>query len=284
MFTPIEGCRPCVTAEDCADGDTCTVEICVDDVCVSRPSFLAKVRAQFGNFAEIDGNLGVNDQSGQLRLGRSVFMSDGSVAAGDLVRIGNDSSVFAVYGNQVGIGSGVLVRGPTGGLVLPLTSPFCPVPNFTCGTSRVTVSTGTTSGPLAPGNYGSLRVFNGGTLRLAPGTFTFCEIRTGRRTAILTSGETTINVVGKVRLSNGSILGPVSGSPIPTLNVLGSQVRVGAQSVLEANVSAPGALLTMGRQAQFTGTFCVYRTRSDKRVVIECPPDEASSPSGSFLE
>jgi len=283
VYTPISGC--CVTDDDCGDGDTCTVDVCVDDACVELPSFLVKVRGQVGNFSEIYGNFGINDAGGQLRFGREVFVVDGASTSGDFVRIGNGSSVYDLFGNHVALGNGVVVRGVSGPADAPLTEPFCPVDPFVCGTSRVTVGSGTVSSPLAPGVYGSVRVFNGATLRLAPGEFTFCEIRTGRRASILTSGPTTINVVGKVRISNGSTFGPSSGAVTPVVKVLGPQVRVGAGSVMQAHLSAPNAMLTMGRLSEFRGTFCVFRTRSDKRIALVCPPDErpSASPSGAFL-
>jgi hypothetical protein len=290
MCDPELGCVQ-TDAVQCDTSDRCHPEVCNPETGLCEPGnddtavpFLAKVRLQFNNFAEIDGGIGVNDVGGRLRLGRRVFVTDGSGTFGDIIRIGNDSSVYAIFGNQVVTGRGVVVRGPRGVPELPLTDPFCPVPEFMCGTSAVRVDGGSVMGPLAPGSYGTVRILNGGTLRLAPGTFDFCELRTGRRTSILTTGPTTINVVGKVRLANGSVFGPVSGAPTPILNVLGSQVRIGAGSELQAYISAPGALLTVGRLGHLVGSFCVYRTRSDKGVIIECPPDDVpASPSGAFV-
>jgi hypothetical protein len=286
---PEQGCITTGTVE-CDSGDLCAPELCnpATGQCELDPDhvpFLAKVRGQLGNGSFIGGGFGVNDLGGNVRFGRSVFVIDGAGTVGDLVRIGNGSNVYTVLANRLIVGRDVIIRGTTGGPTLPLTAPFCPVSSFTCGTERVTVATGTVTAPLAPGVYGAVQIFNGGTLRLAPGDFTFCDLRTGRNATILTSGNTTINVTGKVRLANGSILGPTADSPTPILNVLGPQVRVGAGSVMRAILSAPNALLTMGRNARFVGVFCVLRTRSDKGITLECPPDGGpSSPSGAFVE
>jgi hypothetical protein len=50
-------------------------------------------------------------------------------------------------------------------------------------------------------------------------------------------------------------------------------------------MSAPDAVLSMGRAAHVIGTFCVERSRSDKHIILECPPDtNLPSPSGAFID
>jgi hypothetical protein len=46
-------------------------------------------------------------------------------------------------------------------------------------------------------------------------------------------------------------------------------LRIGAGTTVRAFISAPDAVLSMGRGAHVIGTFCVERTRSDKHIILE---------------
>ena len=242
-------------------------------VCGPFP-FLIGTTGKIGNGGTITGSIGANDAGGVFNLGRSVLMSDGSTVAADRLTLGAGTSAFDVLANTLREGPGVVIRGTTGTPVLPLTNPFCPIPSFTCGGPDVTVPAGGTIGPLAPGSYGALTVFGGGTLTLAPGTFDFCSVKTGKLTRIIMTGatQTTVDVTGTFRLANGSILTPGSGTPTPVLNVAGTLVRVSAGSTLQAFLSAPKALFTLGRSATIKGSFCVGTSHCDKQVTLICPP------------
>jgi hypothetical protein len=242
-------------------------------VCGSFP-FLIRTTGKIGNGGTITGSIGANDAGGTFNLNKSVIMSDGSTVAADNLALGAGTSVFNVLDNTLRKGPGVVIRGSTGTPVLPLTNPFCPIPTFTCGGPDVTVPPGGSVGPLAPGSYGNLTIFGGGTLTLAPGTFEFCAVKTGKTTGIVITGaaQTTIDVVSTFRLANASTLTPASGTPTPILNVAGTLVRVSAQSTLQAFLSAPNALFTLGRSATIKGSFCVSTSHCDKNVTLICPP------------
>ncbi|HWP66992.1 MAG TPA: hypothetical protein VNO26_13915 [Candidatus Limnocylindria bacterium] len=235
-------------------------------------SFLVRTSGKIGNGGTVDGGIGANDRGGLFRLGKDVLVTDGHAVAGDHVRLGSGSSVPDVQANVLWQGPGAIVHGTHTPAILPLAAPFCPIPSFTCGTSDVLVPTGGSSGPLAPGSYGRLIIGNGGTLTLAPGTFTFCSVRTGRAARIETTGgvQSTINVVGTLRLLNGSFLGPDAGTQVPDLVVAGDLVRLSQSSDLQAFLSAPNALLKVGRMAHVTGGFCVGRSSSDKLTTLTC--------------
>jgi hypothetical protein len=249
-------------------------------ICPPFP-FLFRTEGKLGNGGQVTGSIGANDPGGDFHFGKKVLQSDGSTVAADHVGLGEGTSVADVRANTLRIGRGAIVRGNIGTPALPLTAPFCPIPEFTCGSADVTVAMGESVGPLPPGSYGGLTVLRGGTLSLAPGTFEFCSVKTGRGTITVTGSElTTINVVGTFRLGNGSTLIPGSGTPTPRINVAGSLVRVSHASVLEAHLAAPNALLTLGRGARVSGSFCVDMSRSDKEVQLLCPP---ASPGGAFV-
>jgi V8-like Glu-specific endopeptidase len=257
----------------CNDGDPCsTDDECESGACVGSPvSFLVRLKGRVGNGGVVDGGIGENDAGGVFQLGKDVVVTDGHVTAGDTLRIGADSTVWSVLVNTLNLGSGAVVGDGSAPFVPPLTAPFCPIPNLTCGGADVVVPSG---GALAigPGSYNRVRVLSGGTLTLAPGTYDFCSFRTARNATIEVTGvaQSTINVNGIFLLSNGSSFRPVPLTPAPVINVSSAKVRLGQAAVLEAFLSAPNALLSIGRQGVFHGTFCANSLRSDKGIMLDC--------------
>jgi hypothetical protein len=250
-------------------------------ICPPFP-FLIRTAGKIGNNGQVTGNIGTNDAGGNFHFGKNVFQSDGSTVAADDLGLGQGTSVADVLANTLRTGPGAVVRGSSGTPVLPLVAPFCPIPDFTCGGPDVTVPPSGSVGPLLPGSYGRLTVLRRGTLTIGPGTFAFCSVKTASGTIDVTGSElTTINVAGTFRLADASTLAPLSGSPIPRINVAGQLVRVSHASTLEAHLAAPNAVLTLGRSAMVSGSFCVDTSRSDKHVQLFCPPP---SPSGAFLD
>lgn len=251
-------------------------------ICPPFP-FLIRTTGKIGGRGQVTGSIGANDAGGSFRFGKNVFQSDGSTVAAENLGLGEGTSVDNVLGQQLRKGSGVIIRGRTGTPSLPLTSPFCPMPDVSCGSPDVLVGLGESVGPLPPGSYGRLTILRGGTLTLAPGTFDFCSVKTSAGVAITITGSerSTINVVGTFRLANASRLTPASGTPTPTMNVAGALVRVSNSSILQAFVTAPDAVLSLGRQATLSGAFCANTSRSDRNVHLFCPPP---SPSGAFLD
>jgi len=125
---------------------------------------------------------------------------------------------------------------------------------------------------LPPGTYGKLRIVNGGSLTLAPGAFTFCEIKTGRNTFLKTQGPTTINVEKDVVIGTASFFGPASGNTPVTVNVGGKLVRISQSAIANASFVAPLGRITFGRDANLQGCFCTDRAKSDKHITLECVP------------
>jgi len=48
-------------------------------------------------------------------------------------------------------------------------------------------------------------------------------------------------------------------------------VRIGARAIIRANLSAPNAEFSSGREAQLQGNFCANSSRSDKGIILLCP-------------
>ena len=257
------GFPPLVCAPDCTCPDPCP-----------EFAFLLKSGGKFGNAVQVTGGIGANDPGARFGLGKDAFVSDGSTVAADNLRLGQRASVFHVEANGLQMQPSVVIRGGRDFATLPLTTPFCLIPTFTCSGQPVIVPPGGSVGPLPPGSYGPLTVYPGGVLVLQPGTFDFCSFRAGKNAAITPIGatQTTIRVTGDFRLGNGGVLAPAAGTPIPQIDVAGRNFRVSAQATLEAFSAAPNALLRVGRGGQIRGTACARLAKSDKRVVLSCPP------------
>lgn len=247
---------------------TTTTTLAVCD-CAGFP-FLGAREVKVNNDASVGGSLGTNDAGGRARLGKDVVMADGTRIAGDLVSIGGGSSVYDVRANTLQVGPEVVVRGTSALATLPLAAP-CTLPPFTCGVTPVQVQVGETAGPLPPGAYGRLRVLNGAKLLLAPGEFTFCDVKLGRNAVIETLGPVTINVQGNFIIGTASTVAPATGTAPVLVNVAGKAVRLSQSAVGNIAVVAPFARISFGRDARLLGCFCTDRAKSDKHITLECP-------------
>src|SRR6185295_1227307 len=272
----------------CAGGNLCASEVCNPDTgqCEIQAggglALLVRVNGKLGNQSQLLASVGANNPGGTFHLGKNVFAADGTSVNGDRVHVGKGSSLFDVNANSV-FSSNLVVRGQKQSVTLPLTTPFCPIAALSCDASNpIMIPPGAPPvAVLAPGNYGKLTLRSGQTVNLnGPGVFNFCGVQTTRNGRIVVAGatDTTINIHGDLfRLANGSFLGRNTPGPLPIVNFDGSSMRVGAQAEITAFVSAPNATLRMGRSAKLQGSFCVENTRSDKGVVIECPPAPPTS-------
>ncbi len=272
---PTLGCQP-TQGPACDDSNPCNgVETCdAQGGChPGIPPFMADVELKIKDGSTIGGDAGANMAGGRVNFGRGNFMADGTTLFGDRVLLGNATSVFSIRSNNVVTGQDVAIRGTTGPVALPLVANYCPIPAMgTCSGNDVIVPGSGITGPIAPGTYRNLRIPNGGTLLLAPGTYRFCAITAGRNVTIRTTGgtATTINAIGSVKIGNEGFFGPDAGTPRPTLNSGGHQLRLGAGTVVDAFVSAPNARMSMGRAARLAGTFCVDRLNTDHSIVLQC--------------
>lgn len=260
----------------CDDGDTCTQSDTCDAAggCGGGPAFLARDTARYGTGADIRANVGVNDAGGRLRFSRRARTADGTIARADQVQLGPGATVFAVEHNRLqNAGARATVRSSqTTPLALPLIDPFCSLPPVGCGGPSILVETRRDFGLLAPGSYDALVIKNGGSVALAPGTFAFCSIRTGRNATIETTGalQSTIRVQNSVELGGDSRLAPAPGTPRPLLHVDGPLVTVSKQGAMQAFLVSPAARVKIENGATFEGTVCAEQIKTGRRSGLCC--------------
>jgi len=237
----------------------------------SQPAFFVGRAAKFNNDATLTGIAAVNSPAGTLKIGKDVFMPDGSSVRANYVEVGNASSVYDVSANSVKLGAGAVVRGTTGPITLPIADPFCEIPAFTCGGTAIFLGPGETTS-ITPGTYGFVRVPNAATLHLAPGIYTVCDVKMGREASIIADGPVILQIGGNLRIGTDSFFGPAVGSPPIAAYVAGRKVRISQSGVAVAQIIAPLAKSTFGRDATLNGCFCSDQSKSDKHITLTCGP------------
>jgi hypothetical protein len=238
--------------------------------CNCDVAFFVGRDAKYNNDAEIAANVVVNAADGRLRLGKNVFMPDGTSIQGNAVEVGNASNIYRVFAKSLKTGPEVTIRAGAGGaFALPVATPFCVIPSFTCGGDQVDVLPGEEK-DLAPGTYGLVRVMNGATLRLDAGTYTICDLRIGRDARVEADGAVTLQIDGNLRVGTDSYFGPANGGPIIDTYVTGRTLRVSQKAVAIARIIAPNARAAFGRDAALDGCYCSDRSKSDKHITLTC--------------
>jgi hypothetical protein len=231
--------------------------------------FLVRRSGKFNNDADIRASIGVNDPNGKLQFGKQVLLADGTTVAADLLKIGTGSSVYSALYNTLFLSRDAIIRDGTGLPQLPLFDPFCSVPDIICGDTRVNVVPNSTM-TLTPGVYGKVRVANAATLSLLPGTYVFCEVKTGRGATIEALGAVHLDISGNLTIGTASKLVRAPGAPLIVANVGGRSVKFAHDAVVEAIVTAPNARIKFGRESFFSGCFCADTAGTDKHITLEC--------------
>jgi len=260
---------PSTTSTTTSTTSSTTTTVPVVCTCPGVP-FLVAREGKINNDADVRASAGASKPGGRFRLGKNVIFADGTNLIGDTVQLGNGSSVDRVLANTVLKGDFVTIRGGVGTPTLPLAQPFCTIPAIACGGADVMVQPNQSMGPLAPGTYGKLILQNGGTLTLAAGTFTFCDLKMGRNAVLTTVGQATLNVQRNVVIGTASTFGPAVGDTPIVVNLAGKLVRVSQSAVANAAFFAPAGRITFGRDSHLLGCFCTDREKSDKHITLEC--------------
>jgi len=240
------------------------------DQCDCSLAFFVGRDARFNNDATLAGSAAANSTTGSVKLGKGVFMPDGTSLRANYVEVGNASNVFQVFAKTVKTGSEAVIRnGSSDAVTLPIVDPFCQLPAFMCGGAAVLVGPGETQA-LAPGVHGAIRVLNGATLQLSAGTYTVCDVKMGRAARIESTGPVKLQIVGNLRIGTESYFGPVGGTPLIETYVGGKKVRISQNAVAVAHIVAPFAKSTFGRDSALNGCFCSDRAKSDKHITLTC--------------
>lgn len=257
-------------------------------------AWLVNTKIRFNNDAVIIGNVGANLPGGQVRFGRNSCqgtilatpcLGNSVSVSGDLVNIGEGSSIAGSRSNRLKLGPGAVVRNPP---LLNVTLPLVNAdPTLVCG-AFAPVNCG---GPdvnvpwygnavIAPGTYGDLTVGNGATIQLGPGVYNFCKVKIGSGVSGSVDDGATVNVDEKFTLGSGSALLTSTTTPF-VLNVEGRLVRLSQSASLEAEIRAPFGKVKQQRNATIVGCSCSDSFVADKHHTTLC---EGGSPSGAFID
>src|SRR5262245_7804047 len=87
-------------------------------------AFLAAHDPRVGAAASSEGDVGVNDAGGFLRLGRRTAIGDDATVTADTVRIGNGSQIPVLFANVLLGSGGKESVGSVSGAILPIQDPF----------------------------------------------------------------------------------------------------------------------------------------------------------------
>ena len=208
----------------------------------------------------LSGDVGSNAPDGSVTLmDRSKVAA--SIAANE-IRMGRGTSaggLFCTLLEQLAV-----KHAPT--TCVPATAPLVesaalPFVQVSPGTQDARLEPRATLDPLAPGAYNRIRVANGAKVILAGGDYSVRSIELRKRAQLLCAAACTITVLERVRIGEGSELGPVA--PLDAtgvrLNVKGDgpfpAFRALKRSTVAANVYAPGGDISLGIGGTYTGAF-----------------------------
>ena len=199
----------------------------------------------------------------------------------DTVKLGMGTRITNVAANQL---IGHVLPQFTNHVTLPLVPEFCQLPVLDCSNvqpQNQEILVGRDQQLLLqPGIYGNIRVVNGGLLTILDGEYRVCGInglKAGRASAIVSfgPGQSIINVRNNVTIGGNGEISTDNGAVPPELHVGGVSMRFGPMSTINAFITAPNALLRLGRSATLNGSFCVNVIGSDNGAVLACPSGDS---------
>lgn len=207
--------------------------------------------------------------------GHEVVMDDGSQVVADTVRIGETSSIWNLFANEVqnSFDPSVLRDPPrtpfTAPIINPANLPTCPP--FSPGTLNVTVPKGG-SLALAPGDYGDVRVQDNGTLTLGAGIYNLKSFNNGKKVRILTDPATDVRVAEDMSTNDGSFVGPadcarfcVRGDGVSHND---ATVSFGRNTEIHGQFLAPNGQIRLGHTTDLFGRFWSKTISSDFNVNV----------------
>jgi hypothetical protein len=98
-----------------------------------------------------------------------------------------------------------------------------------------------------------------------------CEEIAFREANLQAAGPVRMNIDGSLRIGSSGTFGPILGAPPIIAYVSGKRVRISQDALAIAEIIAPFAKGSFGRDAEFQGCFCVDMAKSDKHITLFCP-------------
>jgi len=208
----------------------------------------------------LSGDVGCNAPDGAVTLISRANVS--AAVAGNEIRMGQKTSAGALFctllkqeGVKGGATSCVATTPPL------LDSSALPIVQVSPGTEDRRLGKGEALDPLAPGAYNIIKIANGAKLVLAGGDYSVRSIELRKGAQLLCSAACHISVLERVRVGEGSELGPV-----PPLDATGVRLDIKGEgqfpafralkrSTVAANVYAPGDNVWLGQNGNYTGAF-----------------------------
>ncbi len=209
----------------------------------------------------------------ELTVGIGSYVADGIDVRANKIKVKNNGVVDGnvTYNELIGLGT---VNGEltTPLEPLPLVDPenMPTFPEFAAGVDDIEVSRNDSSA-LDAGEYGNLRIRNGGTVTFTGGIYTFNEIRSGDNSRLLFLDESEIRIVDKFKAESGSYIGPAETADITASEIvfyvagingnngnLGATPKaahVGLNNELFANLYVPNGTMLIKQGSNATGSF-----------------------------
>lgn len=208
----------------------------------------------------LSGDVGCNAPDGAVTLISRANVS--AAVAGNEIRMGQKTSAGALFCTllkQEGVKAGAASCVPTTPPLLD--SSALPIVQVSPGTEDKRLGRGEALDPLAPGAYNIIKIANGAKLVLAGGDYSVRSIELRKGAQLLCSAACHISVLERVRVGEGSELGPV-----PPLDATGVRLDIKGEgqfpafralkrSTVAANVYAPGDNVWLGQNGNYTGAF-----------------------------
>lgn len=208
----------------------------------------------------ISGDVGCNAPDGSVTLIDRAKVG-GAIAANE-IRMGRGTSaggLFCTLLEQLSVKGGPATCVPA---TAPLVdSAALPIVQVSPGTQKVNLEKRAALDPLPPGAYDTFKVANGARLMLAGGDYSVRSIELRKRSQLLCQAACRISVLERVRIGEGSELGPVPPLDAASvrLDIKGegpfAAFRALKRSTVSANVYAPGGDVQLGINGTFTGAF-----------------------------
>jgi len=208
----------------------------------------------------LSGDVGSNAPDGSVTLIDRAKVA--AAVAANKIAMGRGTSagsLFCTLLEQLAVKSGPATCVPaTPPLVDPAALPFVQV---SPGTQSVRLEKKAALEPLPAGAYDTIKLGNGAKLVLEGGDYSVRSIDLRKRAQLLCAAACNVSVLERVRIGEGSELGPVA--PLDAtgvhVNVKGegpfAAFRALKRSTVAANVYAPGGDVSLGMNGTFTGAF-----------------------------